>query len=72
MPAHTKLARIHIAKKELALSEESYRDILWLNFKVRSAGELTEQQATELIKLFKAKGWEPKVDGPRAKRKKED
>lgn len=71
MPDHAKLAKIHIAKKELALSEEAYRDILWLNFKVESAKELTEQQAQELINLFKAKGWVPKVDGPRGQRKSE-
>lgn len=47
MPDHAKLAKIHIAKKELALSEDAYRDILWLNFKVRSAKELTDQQAQE-------------------------
>jgi len=59
-PSNSALARIHIAKKELGLSEETYRDMLGFNFGVGSARELTEQQARELINLFKAKGWEPK------------
>ncbi len=53
------MARIHIAKKDLALSDETYRDMLGFNFGVESAKELTEQQALELIELFKAKGWKP-------------
>ncbi|MBV5329995.1 MAG: DUF1018 domain-containing protein, partial [Chlorobium sp.] len=59
-PSHNALAKIHIAKKELALTEEAYRDILQLTFQVASARELTEQQANALIDLFKAKGWQPK------------
>jgi len=70
-PSNSALARIHIAKKELALTEEAYRDILWINFRVGSARELTEQQALELINLFKAKGWVPKVGGPWGQRKSE-
>ncbi|MGD9949871.1 MAG: regulatory protein GemA [Desulfobulbus sp.] len=59
-PSKSALARIHIAKKELGLADEVYRDILGFNFGVESARDLTEQQALELIELFKAKGWEPK------------
>lgn len=59
-PSNSALARIHIAKKELGLSEETYRDMLGFNFGVRSAKELTEQQARELIEVFKVKGWVPK------------
>jgi len=56
----TALAKIHIAKKELSLSEEAYRDILHFNFQVESAKELTDSQARQLIELFKAKGWKQK------------
>jgi len=68
-PSNSALARIHIAKKELALTEESYRDILRLNFQVESAKDLTEQQAMALIGLFKAKGWTPKPAGKSQKMK---
>jgi hypothetical protein len=60
MPDNAKLAKIHVAKKELAITDESYRDILRLHFKVDSAKALTDRQATVLINLFKSKGWEPK------------
>lgn len=61
MPKPQQLAKIHIAKKELALTDEAYRDILRLHFKVESAKDLTERQATVLLNQFKAKGWQPKV-----------
>jgi phage gp16-like protein len=56
-PSQAALAKIHIAKKELGLTDESYRDILHLHFKVDSAARLTDRQATVLLNLFKAKGW---------------
>jgi phage gp16-like protein len=59
------LAKIHIAKKELALTDEAYRDILRLNFRVGSAKDLSESQARSLIDFFKAKGWVPKPAGNR-------
>jgi len=68
-PSKSALARIHIAKKELALSDATYRDMLGFNFGVESAKELTEQQALELIELFKAKGWKPAPFNPDHRRK---
>nr|WP_321464281.1 regulatory protein GemA [uncultured Desulfobulbus sp.] len=56
----TTLAKIHIAKKELALSDQAYRDILFFNFQTGSAKDLTSLQARQLIELFRAKGWQPK------------
>lgn len=61
MPTRAQLAKIHIAKKELQLTEDIYRDILGLHFKVESAKELTERQADGLLDLFRAKGWKPKA-----------
>ena len=60
MPTKSQLAKIHIAKKELQLTEDIYRDILGLHFKVESAKELTERQAAQLLDIFKTKGWKPK------------
>lgn len=61
MPDHAKLAKIHIARKELALTEDAYRDILRLHFGVESAAKLTDRQATVLLNQLKAKGWQPKT-----------
>jgi hypothetical protein len=59
-PTQAQLAKIHIAKKELQLTDEVYRDILHLHFGVVSAKELSEADAAKLLDLFKAKGWKPK------------
>lgn len=67
MVERAKLAKIHIAKKELALTDENYRDILHLHFQVESAAQLDDRQATELLNLFKAKGWRPRSAGARLK-----
>lgn len=59
-PSQAALAKIHIAKKELGLTDEIYRDILHLHFKVDSAAKLSERQATILLNTFRAKGWQAK------------
>lgn len=69
-PTRAQLAKIHIAKKELQLTDDIYRDILALSFKAESAKELTDLQAEQLLEIFRAKGWEPQKSassGPRAK-----
>lgn len=65
MATPQQLAKIHIAKKDLALGDDAYRDILRLHFQVESAKALTERQATVLLNQFRAKGWEVK-QGQRA------
>lgn len=60
MLSKTSLAKIHIAKKELGLSDETYRDILHLHFGVDSAAKLNDRQGTVLLNHFRAKGWQPK------------
>lgn len=54
------LAKIHIAKKELGLEDEIYRDILYRKFRVRSSKSLADSQAMVLINHFKALGWKEK------------
>jgi len=68
MPARPLLAKIHIAKKELALDEETYREILSSEFAclpvrqgVRSSKDMTDRQAIKLINIFREKGWVPKT-----------
>jgi phage gp16-like protein len=59
-PTRAQLAKIHIAKKELQLTDDIYRDILAVNFKVESAKDLTDRQAVQLLEIFKVKGWKSK------------
>jgi len=69
-PTRAKLAKIHIAKKELQLTDEVYRDILYLNFDVQSAAKLSDSQATKMIEILKSKGWKPKrATGKRERRR---
>ena len=60
MPTRIDLAKIHIAKKELGLTDEAYRDILRLHFGVESAKNLNPRQVVVLLNKFRAKGWKPK------------
>jgi phage gp16-like protein len=59
-PTKAQLAKIHIAKKELQLTDDIYRDILAVNFKVESAKDLTDRQAVQLLEIFRVKGWQAK------------
>ncbi len=66
MPSRADLAKIHIAKKELGLDDDAYRDVLWSLFEKDSAKYLTDRQAADLISHFKSLGWKPKYkDGRR-------
>lgn len=71
MPSPAALAKIHIAKKELGLTDETYRDMLYLHFQVESAKQLDDRQATALLNTFRVKGWKPKKQAspPRQKRR---
>lgn len=62
MPSSADLAKIHIAKKELGLTDEAYRDMLHLHFQVDSAKDLKPQQVVVLLNKFRAKGWRPKTN----------
>ncbi len=55
------LAKIHIAKKQLNLDDESYRAILVRLFNKDSAAKLSHRQLSELIAHFKTLGWKPKA-----------
>ena len=53
------LAKIHIAKKDLDLSDDIYRDILWHAGKVESAADLDWQGRRAVLERFKELGWKP-------------
>lgn len=54
------LAKIHIAKKELALQDAEYRALLLRVGKVDSAKLLSERAAIAVIDEFKRLGWKPR------------
>ena len=60
-----KLARIHIAKRDLGLDEETYRGMLDALFGRTSAKDLTDAELDQLIEHLVAHGW----DGARRARR---
>jgi phage gp16-like protein len=58
------LSKIHIAKKDLALDDETYRAVLKRVAGVTSAKDLTPVKIAAVLAEFQRLGWEPK---PKAK-----
>jgi hypothetical protein len=59
MPVQKLLAKIHIAKKELGLDEDTYRDSLEGQTGKRSAALMTDREIIKCINHFKSLGWQP-------------
>jgi len=59
MPSRNDLAKIHIAKKALGLTDQVYRDILKARFRKDSAAKLSAGQAFQLLNYFQTLGWKP-------------
>lgn len=59
-PTRAQTIKIHIAIKELGIDDDTYRDILHVNFGVLSSKSLGPGQAGALLALLRAKGWRPK------------
>ena len=57
MPTHAALAKIHIAKRDLKLTEPLYRGFLNVLFGQRSERDFTQEQVEELLEHFKSLGW---------------
>ena len=57
MPSRANLAKIHIARKELNLDEDIYRDILHVQFNKRSSADLSDFQCVKLLQHFESLGW---------------
>jgi hypothetical protein len=51
------LAKIHVAKKQLGLKEEEYRDMLWGNFGVDSSAYLSMEQLHAFLRLLAGVGF---------------
>ena len=54
------LAKIHVAKKQMPLTDGEYEMILRA-FKVSSAADMTCRQLENMVKLLKSYGWKPKI-----------
>jgi len=59
MPRNGRLARVHIARKELALDEASYRAVLVRITGHDSAGKCSDPQLESVLEEFKRLGWTP-------------
>jgi phage gp16-like protein len=54
------LAKVHLAKKQLGLSDSDYRIVLERHFDVISSKDLSDVQLDRLLKHFESTGWTPK------------
>jgi phage gp16-like protein len=56
------LAKIHIAKKELGLSDEEYRDLVRATVPGKeSAADLTDGELQRLLERLRQLGWRPRL-----------
>lgn len=58
------LAKIHIAKAQLGLDDETYRALLARVAGVRSAKDLTPRQVGAVLREFERLGWQSKSSKP--------
>ena len=61
MPTHAELAKIHIAKRDLKLTDPLYRGFLNVLFGQGSERDLTQEQVEELLEHFKRLGWKSEM-----------
>lgn len=60
MPSKQQLAMIHVAKKDLNLSDDHYRTMLFVNFRVESSKDLNDSEVNRLMTMFRDLGWKGK------------
>jgi phage gp16-like protein len=56
------LAKVHLAKRDLALSDADYRHVLSVQFGTDSAAKLNDKELHRLLDHFRSKGWPPRGD----------
>jgi hypothetical protein len=61
---HKLLALVHIAKKEIPLRDDEYRDVI-AYWGVRSSADMSIPELEELVKYFESLGFKKKVTDPR-------
>jgi len=62
-PRNRDLAKIHVAKKQLALSDEDYRAMLWTIGRVRSAADLDAHGRRKVLEHMRSRGFRPRRTG---------
>jgi phage gp16-like protein len=62
-PGRNELAKIHIAIKQLGISDDDYRQLLFNRYKKRSAAKITLHQSWDLLAHFKKLGFQAKPPG---------
>ncbi len=72
MPTNAQKAKIHIAKKEIGLSDQVYRDLLLDRYGVESSKYLKDGDVRDLLDHFRALGWRPRKGRGTPGRKKRD
>lgn len=55
------MAKIHIAKKDLGLDDDTYRDVLWRVTGKRSCKDMTIAQLQDVVKDMENSGFKPKA-----------
>lgn len=55
------IAKIHIAKKDLGLDEDTYRLIIKQAVNKASAKDCTDKQLLTVLEVFKSKGWQSDI-----------
>jgi hypothetical protein len=61
---HKLLALVHIAKKEIPLSDDEYRDVI-AYWGVKSSADMPNPELEELVKYFESLGFKKKAMDPR-------
>jgi len=61
---HKLLALVHIAKKEIPLRDDEYRDVI-AYWGVRSSADMSIPELEELVEYFESLGFKKKVKDPR-------
>ena len=59
-----RLAKVHIARKELGLDEPTYRAVLMRVTALESSGACTDAQLDAVMEEFKRLGWTPRQTRP--------
>jgi phage gp16-like protein len=62
------LSKIHIAKKDLGLDDETYRSLLFRVAGVRSAKDLNPRTTGKVLAEFERLGWKPSTIKPSRKK----
>lgn len=58
-PRNNGLAQIHIAKAQLGMADDTYRQVLWAVARVHSAKDLDHAGRQKVLDHFKRCGWKP-------------